>query len=103
MRHKKSWFVRHLLIAGIAVFAVSRAQAATIGVPENLAPFGLAAANPEGQRGIYADLADAIAKNTQIPIELKFMPYGRMLQELKTGGVDYAFGVVSPLLKRARS
>lgn len=101
MRHKKSWFVRHLLIAGIAVFAVSRAQAATIGVPENLAPFGLAAANPEGQRGIYADLADAIAKNTQIPIELKFMPYGRMLQELKTGGVDYAFGVVSPAIAEA--
>ena len=64
MRHRKSWILSHLLIAGIAVLAVSRAQAATVGVPENLPPFGLAAANPEGQRGIYADLADAIAKNT---------------------------------------
>ncbi len=101
MRHRKSWILSHLLIAGIAVLAVSRAQAATVGVPENLPPFGLAAANPEGQRGIYADLADAIAKNTHVPIELRFMPYGRMLQELKTGGVDYAFGVVSPAIAEA--
>jgi ABC-type amino acid transport substrate-binding protein len=29
------------------------------------------------------------------------MPYGRMLQEVKTGGVDYAFGVVSPAIAEA--
>jgi ABC-type amino acid transport substrate-binding protein len=101
MSHRKSWIVSHLLIAGIALLATSRVQAATIGVPENLPPFGLGAANPEGQRGIYADLADAIAAHTHVPIELKFMPYGRMLQELKTGGVDYAFGVVSPAIAEA--
>jgi ABC-type amino acid transport substrate-binding protein len=101
MRHGKSWIVGQLLIAGIALLAASRAQAATIGVPENLPPFGLGAANPEGQRGIYADLADAIAAHTHIPIEIKFMPYGRMLQEVKAGGVDYAFGVVSPAIAEA--
>src|SRR4051794_37436297 len=93
MRHRKSWIVSHLLVAGIALLAASRAQAAIIGVPENLPPFGLGGANPEGQRGIYADMADAIAAHTQIPIQIKAMPYGRMLQELKTGGVEYAFGV----------
>jgi ABC-type amino acid transport substrate-binding protein len=101
MRHRKSWIVSHLLIAGIALLAASQARAAIIGVPENLPPFGLAATNPEGQRGIYADLADAIAKHTKVPIELRFMPYGRMLQEVKTGGVDYAFGVVSPAIAEA--
>lgn len=101
MGHSKSWIIRHLLIGGVALLAASRAQAATIGVPENLAPFGLTAANPAGERGIYADMADAIAAHTNIPIELRFMPYGRMLQELKTGGVDYAFGVVSPPIAEA--
>ena len=101
MRHKKSWIVSHLLIAAIALLAGARTQAATIGVPENLPPFGFTAASPEGQRGIYADMADAIAAHTHVPIELKFMPYGRMLQELKTGGVDYAFGVISPAIADA--
>jgi ABC-type amino acid transport substrate-binding protein len=90
-----------LPLAGIALFAALSARAATIGVPENLAPFGLAASNPVGQRGIYADLADAIAAHTQVPIEVKFMPYGRMLQEVKSGDVDYAFGVVSPAIAEA--
>jgi ABC-type amino acid transport substrate-binding protein len=90
-----------VVIASVALLSASLAQAATIGVPENLPPFGLEAANPEGQRGIYADLADAIAAHTHVPIELKFMPYGRMLQELKTGEVDYAFGVVSPAIAEA--
>jgi ABC-type amino acid transport substrate-binding protein len=101
MKHGKSWIVSQMLVAGIALLAASRASAATVGVPENLAPFGLAAANPVGQRGIYADLADAIAAHTATPIELRFMPYGRMLQELRSGGVDYAFGVISPAIAEA--
>jgi ABC-type amino acid transport substrate-binding protein len=101
MWHMKSWLAGYLPLAGIALSAALQAQAATIGVPENLPPFGLAAANPPGERGIYADMADAIVAHTKIPIEIKFMPYGRMLQELKTGGVDYAFGVVSPAIAEA--
>jgi ABC-type amino acid transport substrate-binding protein len=101
MWHVKCWRVSHLPIAGIALFAALQAQAATIGIQENLPPFALAATNPVGQRGIYPDMADAIVAHTKIPLEIKFMPYGRMLQELKTGGVDYAFGIVSPPIAEA--
>jgi ABC-type amino acid transport substrate-binding protein len=101
MRHSKSWVMKHLPLAGIALLAAWHVQAATIGAPENLAPFGLSAANPVGQRGIYADIADAVAAHTKVPVEIRFMPYGRMLQELKTGEVDYAFGVVSPAIAEA--
>jgi polar amino acid transport system substrate-binding protein len=97
----KSRGARHLPIAGMALFAALQAQAATIGIPENLAPFGLKADAPAGQRGIYADIADAIAARSKTPIEIKFMPYGRMLQEVKAGGVDYAFGVISPAIAEA--
>jgi polar amino acid transport system substrate-binding protein len=99
MMHMKSWVAGHLV--GLTLFAAVQARAATIGVPENLPPFGLAATNPAGQRGIYADMADAIMARTKIPIEIRFLPYGRMLQEVKTGGVDYAFGVVSPAISEA--
>jgi polar amino acid transport system substrate-binding protein len=101
MGQAKNWVVRQLSIAGIALAAAAPAQAATIGIQENLPPFSLAATNPSGQRGIYPDMADAIVARSKIPIEIKFMPYGRMLQELKTGGVDYAFGIVSPAIAEA--
>jgi ABC-type amino acid transport substrate-binding protein len=95
------WLVRHLPIAGIALFSALQAQAATFGVPENLPPWGLAESLPVGERGIYADLATAIAARTHVPIEMKFVPYGRMLQGIKSGELDYAFGVVSPATSEA--
>jgi ABC-type amino acid transport substrate-binding protein len=96
MKNVKRWLTRRLPIAGIALFASLQAQAATIGVPENLGPWGLSPSLPEDQRGIYVNLAEAIKANTSIPIEIKFVPYGRMLQEMKSGELDYAFGVVGP-------
>jgi ABC-type amino acid transport substrate-binding protein len=96
MGNKTNWLARRLPIAGIALFAVLQAQAATIGVPENLGPWGLSPSLPQDQRGIYVNLAEAIKANTSVPIEIKFVPYGRMLQEMKSGELDYAFGVVGP-------
>jgi ABC-type amino acid transport substrate-binding protein len=78
-----------------------KAHAVTLAVPENLAPWGLAASQPPGQRGIYADLADALAKESHTPIEVRFLPYGRMLQEIKSGNVDYAFGLIGPATSEA--
>jgi ABC-type amino acid transport substrate-binding protein len=101
MRQTIRWLVRRLPFAGIALFAAFQVQAATIGVPENLGPWGLSSTLPAGQRGIYVDLAEAIAARTHIPVEIKFMPYGRMLQEVKSGAVDYAFGVISPATSEA--
>jgi ABC-type amino acid transport substrate-binding protein len=101
MRHMKHWLASRLPAAAIALFAAMQAHAATIGVPENVPPWGLTAASPPGDRGIYADLSDAIVANTHIPLEIAFVPYGRMFQEVKTGEVDYAFGVVSPAISAA--
>jgi polar amino acid transport system substrate-binding protein len=95
------WLIGRLPIVGIALFSALQAQAATIGVPENLGPWGLAPSLPAGQRGIYADLADAIVARTHVPIEIKFVPYGRMLQGIKSGDLDYAFGVVGPATSEA--
>lgn len=101
MKRMKRWLVSCLPIAAITLFATLSAQAGTIGVPENLPPWGLSAASPAGERGIYADLADAIVANTKLPLQIMFVPYGRMFQEVKTGDVDYAFGVDSPAIAAA--
>jgi polar amino acid transport system substrate-binding protein len=101
MWQMKHWPAGRLPIAAIVLFAAVQAQAAAIGVPENLPPWGLSAASPAGERGIYADLADAIVAHTQISLEIRFVPYGRMFQEVKTGELDYAFGVVSPAISAA--
>lgn len=101
MRHMKHWLVSRLPIAAMALLAAVQARAANIGVPENLPPWGLTAASPAGQRGIYVDLADAIVANTHIPLQITFVPYGRMFQEVKSGELDYAFGVVSPAISAA--
>src|SRR3984957_9401404 len=97
MKNVKSWLTRRLPIAGLALFAALQAQAATIGVPENLGPWGLSPSLPEDQRGIYVNLAEAIKASTTVPIEIRFVPYGRMLQEMKSGDLDYPFAVVGPL------
>jgi ABC-type amino acid transport substrate-binding protein len=91
-----SWLVRHLAIAGVALCAALPARAATIGVPENLPPWGLTASLPVGQRGIYVDVADAVVSRTHQTFEIKFVPYGRMLPQIKDAELDYAFGVISP-------
>jgi ABC-type amino acid transport substrate-binding protein len=88
-------------MGALVLFAALQARAATIGVPENLPPWGLDAAQPVGQRGIYADLADALAARVHVPTEIRFVPYGRMLQQVKSGEVDYAFGAVSPATSAA--
>jgi hypothetical protein len=41
MRHMAHRLARYSLVAGIALFAAPRVNAATIGVPENLGPWGL--------------------------------------------------------------
>jgi ABC-type amino acid transport substrate-binding protein len=92
----KCWLTRRLPIAGVALFAALHAQAATIGVPENMPPWGLSSTLPVAQRGIYADMADAIVARVKEPVEIRFVPYGRMLQEVKSGELDYAFGVIGP-------
>ncbi|MGD0433115.1 MAG: transporter substrate-binding domain-containing protein [Acetobacteraceae bacterium] len=96
MRHMAHRLARYSLVAGIALFAAPRVNAATIGVPENLGPWGLSPSLPADQRGVYVNLAEAIAAHTKVPIEIKFVPYGRMLQQVKSGELDYAFGVVGP-------
>ncbi len=83
------------------VFIIYQAHATVIAVPENAAPWGLTADLPPGQRGIYADLADAVARHTKAPIAIKFVPYGRMLEGVRLGEFDYAFGVVSPITSTA--
>ena len=101
MRHMKHWLVSRRAITAVALFTAAQTHAATIGVPENLPPWGLSAASPVGERGIYADLADAIVAHTHIPLQITYVPYGRMFQEVKTGELDYAFGVVSPAVSAA--
>jgi ABC-type amino acid transport substrate-binding protein len=107
MRHVTGWLVRHqrlasnLAIAGFALFAAWPVQASNFGVPENLPPWGLTQDLPAGQRGIYADLAAAIAARTHAPLEIKFVPYGRMLQGIKSGDLDFAFGVIGPATSEA--
>ncbi len=86
------------LAIGLKVSAMP-ASAATIAVPENLGPWGLSAAFETGQRGVYADLADALARRVDLPIKVEFVPYGRMLEGVRTGEFDYAFGVVSPAIE----
>ena len=92
---------RHLALAAIALFGAAQAHAATIGVPEGLGPWGLSASLPQDQRGIYVNLAEAIAERSPVPVEIRFVPYGRMLQEVKSGELDYAFGVVGPAVQEA--
>ncbi len=93
--------MRYALLAGIVLLVAPRVEAATIGVPENLGPWGLAPTLPADQRGIYVNLAEAIVARTRIPLQIKFVPYGRMLQEVKSGDLDYAFGVVGPATTQA--
>lgn len=77
------------------------APAATIAVPISVAPWAMTPDLPVGQRGIYADLADAVALRAKTPITVAFVPYGRMLEGIRSGAFDYAFGVVSPLTASA--
>lgn len=100
MRRMTRWLAHCLPIAGVLLAALP-AQAALFGVPENLPPWGLTADLPAGQRGIYADLAQVIAARSPTPIEIRFVPYGRMLQQVKAGELDYAFGVISPATAEA--
>ena len=76
-------------------------HAAVIAVPENVAPWGMTPDLPAGQRGIYADLAYAVARRVKTPITVKFVPYGRMLEGVRSGAFDYAFGVISPFTSAA--
>jgi ABC-type amino acid transport substrate-binding protein len=101
MTNITNWLTGRLPIAGIALLSVVQAHAATIGVPENLGPWGLGPTLPEDQRGIYVNLAEAIVARTKVPIEIRFVPYGRMLQQMKSGDLDYAFGVVGPATAEA--
>jgi ABC-type amino acid transport substrate-binding protein len=96
MKNIAAWLARRLPVAGIALCGAMQVHAATIGVPENLGPWGISPTLPDDQRGIYVNLAEAIATHTSVPIEIKFVPYGRMLQEVRSGELDYAFGVVGP-------
>ncbi len=88
--------MRIWLLALLPAVLGTPARAASIAVPENVAPWGLTATLPAGQRGIYADLAEAVVHHSKVPIEIKFVPYGRMLEGVRSGEFDYAFGVVSP-------
>jgi ABC-type amino acid transport substrate-binding protein len=101
MRPITHWLARLLPIIAMALCAVSPAQAVTIGVPENLPPWGLTSSLPVGQRGIYVDVADAVVSRSHQALEIKFVPYGRMLPLIKDGELDYAFGVVSPATSTA--
>jgi len=83
-------------IAGIALLVALHVNAATIGVSENLGPWAIGPTLPAEQRGIYVNLAEAIAARATTPIEIKFVPYRRMLQQVKSGELDHAFGVVGP-------
>jgi polar amino acid transport system substrate-binding protein len=101
MKHMTSRLMIQLSLASIALLVGLQARAANFGVPENLPPWGLDATLPAGQQGIYVDLAEAIAARTHIPLEIKFVPYGRMLQGIKSGDLDYAFGVIGPATSEA--
>jgi ABC-type amino acid transport substrate-binding protein len=86
----------HVISVLLTVLLCAPAYAATIGVPENVAPWGLTPDLPPGERGIYADLADAVVKRSKVQIVIKFVPYGRMLEGVRSGELDYAFALVSP-------
>jgi len=101
MRPIATWPIRLLRIAALISCAAPLARAATIGVPENLPPWGLTASLPAGQRGVYVDVADAVVSRSHQSLEVKFVPYGRMLPLIKDGELDYAFGVVSPATSAA--
>lgn len=90
-------------ITALLVMALCSApgHAATFAVPEHAAPWAMTPDLPLGQRGVYADIADAVAQRSKTPIEIKFVPYGRMLEGVRSGEFDYAFGVVSPLTSTA--
>ena len=101
MKPITNWPVRLLPIVGMVLCAVMPARAATIGVPENLPPWGLTASLPAGERGVYVDVADALVARSHQTFEIKFVPYGRMVPLIKDGELDYAFGVVSPTTSAA--
>lgn len=84
----------------LAVFSTD-VRAASIGVPENVAPWGLSPTDPLGHRGIYADLADAVAQRAKSPLEIRFVPYGRLPEGVRSGEFDYAFGAVAPVAEAA--
>jgi ABC-type amino acid transport substrate-binding protein len=96
MKPMMNWLIRLLPIAGMVLCAVLPAQAVTIGVPENLPPWGLSSSLPIGERGIYVDVADDVVSRSHQPFDVKFVPYGRMIPLIKDGELDYAFGVISP-------
>lgn len=88
-------------ILAILLLGAAPARAVTIAVPENVGPWGLSASEPLGHQGIYADLAEALAARVHIPVDVKFVPYGRMLQGVRTGELDFAFGLVTPTTMEA--
>jgi ABC-type amino acid transport substrate-binding protein len=88
--------MRYIILLVTGVLGLCGARAATIAVPENLAPWGISASQPADARGIYADFAEAMAARAGGQLDIRFVPYGRMLQEVRTGSADYAFGVVGP-------
>jgi len=90
-----------LLLIAAALLSPLAANAAMIDVPENVAPWGLSASQPPDNRGIYANFADAMKERASLPIEIRFVPYGRMLQDVHTGSADYAFGVIGPATTEA--
>ena len=88
-------------ILAILLLVVAPARAVTIAVPENVGPWGLSASEPVGHHGIFADLAEALAAKVHIPVEIRFVPWGRMLQSVRTGESDFAFGLVTPTTMEA--
>jgi polar amino acid transport system substrate-binding protein len=101
MKHIAHRLTGPLLGVGLALFSLAQAHAALFAVPENLPPWGIAADRPVNERGIYVDIAEAIKARASVPIEIRFVPYGRMLQVIKSGEMDYAFGVVGPATSEA--
>ncbi|WP_158808503.1 ABC transporter substrate-binding protein [Beijerinckia sp. L45] len=88
--------MRTTLITFLAMAVLgTQAHAAIIAVPVNIAPWALTPDLPAGQRGIYADLADAVAARAKTRITVTFVPYGRMLEGVRSGEFDYAFSIVS--------
>lgn len=90
-----------LLGVGLVLLSLGAAHAAVFAVPEGLPPWGIGPDRPADERGVFVDMAEAIKARSSIPIDIRSVPYARMLQMIKSGEADYAFGVVGPATAEA--
>lgn len=87
--------MKYLLIAGFCLCYLFQLQSAEKIVIEidHWCPYTCDASRNNGKQGILLDLVQAIFSSPQYSLEVRFVPWARILRDLKNGTADLALGI----------